>query len=339
MNKKYSILPLLILVSVLSCNFIEDTTSITGLSGNTSLDLPISYSLSSVSRTLATDYGITVSSVTVTVGNDLFTYGPEVLTFDAATDVASGTIEGIVEGVYTVTLSAYMLDNDSNLVLVAEGIQADVSILAGQTTNVDISMSIVVGLGDLVVSGSIAQETILLQDDFEDGTLNKWTIAGRREGTYISEVILDNESNVAHIRHDDFSEINIVNNFSFSNTLNFIFDMKVNAVSDASSTSDFYARGAVYFAFLDVSGNVLGYVTYLYTTSSYGLTTSETNAKTEIVSTDWNSYNFSISELLDQIVINEGDIASVDFVFSGYTSGWPYNMHGEVWIDNVLVTE
>lgn len=42
MKKKYLIVSLLIFVSVLSCNFLEDAANNAGLTGNTTLDLPIS---------------------------------------------------------------------------------------------------------------------------------------------------------------------------------------------------------------------------------------------------------------------------------------------------------
>ena len=145
------------------------------------MDLPVSYDLGAVARSLQSEYGISVSSVAATVENEMFTYGPESLIFDPATDIASGTIEDIVEGTYTVTLKAYMLDSENNHVLIAEGSQSGVAIADGQTSTVNISMRIVVGLGDLVINGEITEGTTILEDDFEDGTLAgdpAWTDGG-----------------------------------------------------------------------------------------------------------------------------------------------------------------
>ncbi len=149
-----SIVIILAIFALTSCSMVSN---ITGLFGDATFDLPISYDLSTISRTLETDYGITVSTVTATVENDFFSYGPVSLSFDSTTDIASGTIENIVEGTYTVTLQAYMVDETNDPVMVAEGSVKGIVISDGETTNANISMHIVVGLGDLAICGTITE--------------------------------------------------------------------------------------------------------------------------------------------------------------------------------------
>jgi len=181
------------------------------------------------------------------------------------------------------------------------------------------------------------QKELIFFDDFEDGSLKKWSIGGRREGKHLSEIIFENNSRVAHIRHDDFSEIEMKKEFPFNQSYNFSFDMKVFSTSQASKTSNFYARGGVQIQFISSSGKTLGSITYLNTTSTYALKTSPTSAKFEIKSTKWNHYDISTKNLLSKIDIDLNQVKKIALVFSGYTSGWPYNMHGEVWVDNVSV--
>jgi hypothetical protein len=179
-------------------------------------------------------------------------------------------------------------------------------------------------------------------DDFEDGTLNNWTIGGRRNGTNTSEVVSRNGSKKAHLRHQDFTEITLEKTFAFDPSMSLSFEMETAAFSQASSASDFLALSGVFFDFLNASGTVIGRVGYLKSTSTLSLDRHCTGLPVgichfnSITSSGAVGYSFTINELLNQITVTE-TIDSIKLTFDAYASGWPYNMSADVWVDNVDV--
>lgn len=233
-----------------------------------------------MSRTLATDYGITVSQVTVTVENGIFTYGPDVLTFDADTDVASGTIEDIVEGTYTVTLSAYMLDNDSNPVLVAEGVQTDIAIVSDEITNVNISMSIVVGLGDLVVNGSISESLTVFSEYWDDGDYTNnpvWEYTG--SDAYIPSIIEYDGSQRLFIKRGNLGDTYLETTIGLNNLSNYTLTYHIIGVGESYSRSivdiaDDSGKPAYRF-YPDAYGNKLSLIAFEYDVDGNSLDLTE----------------------------------------------------------------
>jgi len=176
-------------------------------------------------------------------------------------------------------------------------------------------------------------------DDFESGNLNNWVIGGRQQGVNTAEVILRNGSNKAHLRHEDFTEITLEKTFIYDPNMSFSFEMETTVTSDASNTSNFYAIAGVQFNFKDVSGTPIGSVGYFKSTSTYPFLYCNPNPdcnRNEITELGAVNYNFTVDELLSQIVVS-GTIDSVDIIFWPYASGWPYNMAGDVWVDDVAI--
>jgi hypothetical protein len=189
---------------------------------------------------------------------------------------------------------------------------------------------------------SDTSSTVVLTDDFDSGQLNKWTVGGRQEGVNVAEVVYKDGSNRAHLYHEDFSEITLQNVFQYDPNLSFAFEMQTSVASQASSTSSFYAKAGVRFFFLDSSGQALGMVGYIRTTSSFALTAynpAPENEYIEILDDKNHSYNLAVAGLLSRITINTALITSVKIEFSPHCSGWPYNMSAELWLDNVVVTK
>ncbi len=185
--------------------------------------------------------------------------------------------------------------------------------------------------------GTIIVNAAFFEDDFESGNLNNWIIGGRRQGTNIAEVVLRNDSNRAHLYHRTFTEINISRTFEYVSSLRFRFDMEANASSQASSTSNFYAMAYVSFSFIDNSGDSLGSVAYIRSTSSFPMGSTSTYAKIKIDDNNNYLYDLSVEELLSKITIDNTAISSVKVVFNTYASGWTYNMSANLWLDNFTV--
>lgn len=150
-------------------------TRISPFFGETKVTIPFSYDMSGLSKTLS-DYNITISKITVEATNDLFTYGPIELSYDSEKETASGKIKDVVEGTYTVTLKAYYA-KDGTDTLVAIGSQENVEVKANQSTNVNISMKLLIGKGSIFVNGS-----------FEDNLSNDYIFAMQFSSPYFTGV-------------------------------------------------------------------------------------------------------------------------------------------------------
>jgi hypothetical protein len=187
-----------------------------------------------------------------------------------------------------------------------------------------------------------AQAVVIFEDDFEDGTLNKWTIDGRQQGVNVAEVVTKNSTQMAHFYHKNFSEITMSKRFDYDPALTFSFDMEVVPHSDASSTSSHYTCGNASFVFFDSSNTELGIVLYTCTTSSYPFVIGGA------VPYWWGfpipqgagvvSYNLNIQNLLSNITIDVGSISYVNLGFAAYASTDSYNSYTNMWVDNVVVT-
>ncbi len=188
----------------------------------------------------------------------------------------------------------------------------------------------------VIVNGLLGQS--ILVDDFESGNLDQWTVGGRQQGVNLSEVISVDGSLVAHLHHEDFTEITLENEFTYSDDMTFSFDMDVAVASDADNQSTFYATAGVRFIFYDASDEVVGWVSYAkYTSELYPNNGNTSSSHVNEITTDgMQSYSVNMSSLLSQITLT-GSPETLELVFSGYTTGWPYNMSGDVWLDNVVV--
>jgi hypothetical protein len=186
-----------------------------------------------------------------------------------------------------------------------------------------------------------AQAVVIFEDDFEDGTLNKWTIDGRQQGINVAEVVTRNSTQMAHLYHKNFSEITMSKSFDYDPALTFDFDMEVAPHSDASSTSLHYAYGGVQFLFLDSLNGNLGEVLYLCCTSSHPFDTLQGPAHRLLSIPQGSgivSYNLNIQDLLSNITIDVDSISHVKLEFWAYASTDSYNSYTNTWVDNVVVT-
>ncbi len=186
-----------------------------------------------------------------------------------------------------------------------------------------------------------AQAVVIFEDNFEDGTLNKWTIDGRQQGINVAEVVTKNSTQMAHLYHKNFSEITMFKSFDYNPALTFNFDMEVAPHSDASSTSTHYAYGLVQFLFLDSSNIDLGDVIYISCTSSYPFDTLQMPTHRLLSIPQGSgivSYNLNVQNLLSNITIDVDSISHVKLEFWAYASTNSYNSYTDTWVDNVVVT-
>ena len=199
----------------------------------------------------------------------------------------------------------------------------------------------------LAIFTTSASGDIVFSDDFESGTLDQWTIGGRQQGvSNVSEVISRHGSQMAHLYHKRFTEITMEKTFDYYPNLNFSFDMEAYAVAINPVTNADYAMGGVGFSFRNISGDTLGQVRYIHSNSSWPFDTYNPNPTHHsfAIADDAGlvSYNLNVQDLLSNIDVDSGSIASVKLQFIAYTSGLYYsetsnNMYADVWVDNVTV--
>ncbi len=192
-----------------------------------------------------------------------------------------------------------------------------------------------------------AKGSIIFMDDFESGSLKKWTIDGRQQGvSNISEIISRHGSQMAHLYHKGFSEIIMEKVFDYDQNLRFIFDMEARAIAVNPVTIADYAIAGVGFYFRNALGENLGVVRYINASSSWPFDEYNPHANVHYFSIADDaglvSYELSAQSLLSNIEVDLGSIASVSLEFIAYTSGLYYNenrnnMHANVWVDNVEV--
>jgi len=176
-------------------------------------------------------------------------------------------------------------------------------------------------------------------DDFENQSLSNWVIGGRQEGTNEASVVMRNGSYSGYLYQSQFSEITLEKELPFDNNMTFDFDMETEVNSEAGGTSDFYASAGVLFYFYDENDDIVGIVAYLKSTSTYAFNgnSNPEYSINEITATGNQSYSYTMNELSSQITPT-GDVSYIKLMFRPYTSGWPYNMWGKVWVDNVNVS-
>ena len=178
-------------------------------------------------------------------------------------------------------------------------------------------------------------------DDFETGTLDKWTLGGRLQWSWTANVVNRHGSQMGHLAKDGFTEVGLSNLFDYSSVQSFRFDMEVRSYGGGGGLGDaFYGYGGAQFNFIDSGGNQLGRVFYA---------DASTNFLSDLASTDnsfaYNavtpnvllSYSLTMDDLTSQLAIPLEDIASVRLIYRAYASGLSSGMGGEVWFDNVEV--
>jgi hypothetical protein len=192
-----------------------------------------------------------------------------------------------------------------------------------------------------IFAASTTSGTILFDDDFEDGTLNKWTLEVGPQGTSVAEVVPLGGSQAAHLHHRNYSWTNLINTFDYSPDLWFDFDMAAVAQSNLGSTSADYAAGVAHFTYRDINGNWLGRSTLGRSTSNWP-EIEYNNPKGQwipIADDAMHTYALRAGDLVSQLsAVNENDIATVDFMFRAYTTGTYQSLIADTWVDNVTVT-
>jgi formylglycine-generating enzyme required for sulfatase activity/pimeloyl-ACP methyl ester carboxylesterase len=192
---------------------------------------------------------------------------------------------------------------------------------------------------DLTASARYSVTEYSFTDDFESGDLSAWNVTGRKLGVNAIEVIADSGSNVAHLMHGQFTEIQLEKSFTYGPDLVFEFDMKADAHSPFSTSSASYSSGGVAVRFLDGAGNTLGSVSYIKATSSWGLGSSANHVTHEIAESDYVHFRLGAAALLGQTTVLPEDVSSVVLVFRAYASAWSTSLESHVWVDNVAVSE
>jgi hypothetical protein len=188
---------------------------------------------------------------------------------------------------------------------------------------------------------SIDSYAAIFSDDFESGSLNQWTIEGRRTGRpSTAEIVIRHNSKMAHLYQNGLTEVFMSKTFNYQGSLHFSFDMEIQIHSDAPLDSAYYADAGVNFLFLDNQYNRLGRVGYGSTTSSYDLSINNPLPNTEIILVDgaFHTFSLDVTNILSNITIDQNVLACVTMQFGCYTSGDIYSMYAHNWIDNVMVT-
>lgn len=198
----------------------------------------------------------------------------------------------------------------------------------------------IVGVLELV-EVSVSRATVLLQDDFESGTLSQWTIGGRQQGVNSAAVVTHSGSQVGYLHHEDYTEITIENSFAYDPNLAFSFDMEAHAASSLPPNAEDYAAGAATFVFRDAGDVFLGWAWYARATSSVPtvIYNTPTSLWASIPDEAMHSYTFTVQDILTQLPgVDEGTIATVEFGFRAYGSGWADVLTADVYVDNVEVS-
>ena len=201
-------------------------------------------------------------------------------------------------------------------------------------------MVVLIGIGSVQAYGNV-----LVSDDFESGTLNQWTIGGRRLGVNVAEVVTKHGSLMGHLRHsDDYTEITLERTFVYNPDINFTFDLEVDARSSNSSTDDDYAHGGVRFAFMNAAEDVIGWVWYISSTSSWPFNEYRPENRNEAFAANigdgsLSSHNLNAGEALSNLNIDHDAVVSFKFEFLAYNSGSAGTMSSDVWVDNVTISQ
>ena len=186
-----------------------------------------------------------------------------------------------------------------------------------------------------------AQATVIFEDYFEDGTLNKWTIDGRQQGTNLAEVVEIESDKIAHLQHTGFTEITIGKLLTYSPLLNFEFDLKSIVSSPYGPHDNDYSAGGVVFDYLDESSNILGRVMYARSSSDYLFSFYNPLPNWHVFGindNNFHTYSLNAADLLSNLEIEYASVRNVNFYFWAYASSDSYNSYADTWVDNVTVT-
>jgi hypothetical protein len=205
---------------------------------------------------------------------------------------------------------------------------------AGSTTVTATSQG-VVGEAKIVVLSPPPPSSFA--DDFEDGSLDAWTIGGRRAaGSNVAEVIQWSGSAQAHLFHSSFTEITLSKDFAYGSDGRLTFRMETSTSSTAGGTSSYYASTGVVINFLNASNDRIGWVSYVRATSTYVLSgcTNDACHVNRLSSDGPTVFDLTSADLLSQISLEEGNIDHVQVSFLSYGSGYLFNLSGDVWVDD-----
>jgi hypothetical protein len=186
-----------------------------------------------------------------------------------------------------------------------------------------------------------AQAGVIFEDDFEDGTLDKWTIDGRQQGTGYAEVITKYDSQMAHLHHEGYTEVTIEKIFDYRPDLAFSFDMEAKVSSTYGSSSTYYSAAGVMFDFLDTDKNVLARAVIARSSSDYLFTYYNPLPNWEVFGIQddlFHSYNVKAEDLLSYFDVNRSMIKYLNFHFWAYGSALQSSLIADTYADNVVIT-
>ena len=190
----------------------------------------------------------------------------------------------------------------------------------------------------VMTAGSYAA---IFSDDFESGTLDKWTVEISENGRgALAEVVDQFGYHRAHLYKDGMYYSSITKIFDYRNDLAFSFDMQTQLYSEAPEPdSAWKANGGVIFYFLNGNQEELGRVYYRASTSNYEdpYWTEHSETHAFLLEEGFDSYQYHIQDILSYITIEESNLAYVKMGFMANDTGNMYNMHADTWVDNVIV--
>lgn len=207
-----------------------------------------------------------------------------------------------------------------------------------------------IGIGSLALvlaimtSAGTSHAQILVDSDFEDGTLNGWTLGGRRAYGESTATVLEDITgdHFVELYKYSFTEVTLSRSFPFSPDLRVKWDMEVATdVSPAGVYGDAaYGMAGVMLSFRDASGAELGEISYLTASSPVPFSNdTPTHRSLSVLPGRWGRYSFDMRELTGQLAVDEAQIDSVLMTFIAYSSVAPLpHVQAAVWFDNVYVS-
>jgi hypothetical protein len=178
-------------------------------------------------------------------------------------------------------------------------------------------------------------------DDFESGTLQGWSVGDDRSGNNEAVVAEDDGSLAARVHQANYGSIRLYRSFEFDPLLVLMFDMKLDVRSSTLiNYNSAYMMAGAKFTFRDSTGQSLGSVEYVRSTSGYPFVDrvpGSSESVNEVWREGWQRYAFDVSELLDQISIDAGAIASVEVSFNSIGATSFESPSATTWFDNVFV--
>jgi hypothetical protein len=177
-------------------------------------------------------------------------------------------------------------------------------------------------------------------EDFEDESLARWAVVGRRLGSGSVSVAPRGGSKAGHVFHQSFTEIGLSHTVGYSPDCVFEFDMEASVSSQSPPAANYYASAGVSFSLVDAADTTLGTVSFLRATTSFVFDQHAADPVRESIQAEagFGHYRITAAELLSLVEVDPNQVARIVMTASSYGSTYPYPLvSGDVWFDNVRI--